>query len=318
LKYPQFKQLETLLNEAHQSGATVYRHFWDGISGAVVVEIDSADGHRYLFKEGARRKIEDEISRGIEWENLAPLHAPRLIGRAQDKERRAVLREFAEGALLQDILLSPENDEAKFVASRALTEALIDIWSSTLVARAPRLDYSQQIRTRLREVLRRHPDLEELAKDELEKYGGIFGALDLLQRREAALAPPFSVWVHGDLNANNAVYDAATRQVVFIDVHRSRYGDYAGDVGVLLASTFRQFPKKKVARTLSVVNDVLIETVTEFADRNRDVAFPDRLKLARARALMTSARLTDDDERAEVLFAEGLKYLKKVMRRLKV
>jgi phosphate uptake regulator len=319
LKYPQFKQLETLLGEAdHSGGAVVYRHFWDGISGAIVLEIDSADGHRYLFKEGAGRKIEDEISRGIEWENLAPLHAPRLIGKAQDKERRAVLREFADGALLHDILFANDNDEAKFVATKAVTEALIDIWSSTLIARAPRLDYSQQVRTRLREVLRRHPDLEALAKEELGKYGGIFGALDLLQRQEEALAPPFSVWVHGDLNTNNAVYDGATRQVVFIDVHRSRYGDYAGDVGVLLTSSFRQFPKKKIARTLAVVNDVMIETVTEFAHRNGDRGFDERLKLARARALITSARLTDDAERAEVLFVEGLRYLKKSMRKIRV
>ncbi len=318
LKYPQFKQLETLLNEADRSGAVVYRHFWDGISGAIVLEIDSADGHRYLFKEGTRQKIEDEISRGIEWETLAPLHAPRLIGKAQDKDRRAVLREFADGALLQDILMSPENDEAKFVATRAVTEALIDIWSSTLVARPPRIEYSQQIRTRLREVLRRHPDLEALAKEELEKYGGIFGALDILQKKEDTLAPPFSVWVHGDLNANNAVFDSATRQVVFIDVHRSRYGDYAGDVGILLASSFRQFPRKKVARTLAVVNDLMIESVTEFAHKNGDQGFDDRLKLARARALITSARLTDDADRAEVLFAEGLRYLKKVMRKIRV
>ncbi len=318
LKYPQFKQLETLLNEAdHSGGPVVYRHFWDGISGAIVLEIDSSDGHRFLFKEGARDKIESEITRGIEWETLAPLHAPRLIGKAQDRERRAVLREFAEGALLQDILLSSDNDEAKFVASKAVTEALFDIWSSTLVTRVPGLDYSQQIRARLREVLRRHPDLENLAKESLEKYGGIFGALDILQRREGMFAPPFSVWVHGDLNANNAVYDAATRQVVFIDVHRSRYGDYAGDIAVLLASTFRQFPKKKAARTLAIVNDVLVETVTEFAHKNLDTEFPDRLKLARARALITSARLTDDAERAELLFAEGLKYLKKVMRKLR-
>ena len=318
LKYPQFKQLETLLNEAEaHGGPVVYRHFWDGISGAVVLEIDNADGHRYLFKEGARRKIESEFTRGIEWETLAPLHAPRLIGKAQDKERRAVLREFADGSLLQDILLSPDNDEAKFAAAKAVTEALFDIWSSTLVTRPPRLDYAQQIRARLREVLRRHPDLEDIAKKELEKYGGIFGALDVLQAREGTLAPPFSVWVHGDLNANNAVYDAATRQVVFIDVHRSRYGDYAGDVAVLLASTFRQFPKKKIARIVSVVNDGMIDAVSEFACRNADTEFDERLRLARARALMTSARLTDDAERAEVLFVEGMKYLKKVLRKLR-
>lgn len=316
LKYPQFKQLETLLAEADQSGAVVYRHFWDGISGAVVLEIDGSDGSRMLFKEGTRRKMEQEIDRNIEWEHVAPARTPRLIGRAQDKDRRAVLREFAQGALVQDTLLAPDHDEAKFATMRALADALIDIWSSTLVTRTPRIDYAQQIRSRMRELLRRHPGVEELAREELGKYGGIFDTLDALQKRENILAPPFSVWVHGDLNANNAVYDTASNQVVFIDVHRSRYGDYAGDVGVLLTSTFRQFPRKKVARTLNLVNEMLIEVVSEFAVNNHDTRFPDRLRLARARALITSARLTDDADRAEALFAEGLKYLRKVMRKL--
>ncbi|MHB8515458.1 MAG: PhoU domain-containing protein, partial [Dehalococcoidia bacterium] len=318
LKYPQFKQLETLLAEANRSGPMVYRHFWDGISGAVVLEIDSPDGSRFLFKEGTREKMDQEIVRGIEWEHVAPLHTPHLIGRAQDKDRRAVLREFADGTLLHELLLSPDADELKFAAMQAFVEALIDIWSSTLVTRPARLDYAQQIRQRLRDVLRRHPRLEDLAKEELAKYGGMFGALDMLQRREAMLAPPFSVWVHGDLNANNVVYDAATRQVVFIDVHRSRYGDYAGDAGVLLTSTFRQFPKKKIARTIGVVHDVFLQRIEEFAERNHDRTFGDRLRLARARALITSARLTDDGERAETLFAEGLKHLKKVCRKLRL
>jgi phosphate uptake regulator/aminoglycoside phosphotransferase (APT) family kinase protein len=316
LKYPQFKQLEQLLAEADQTGAVTYRHFWDGISGAVVLEVDGSDGSRMLFKEGARAKIEQEIDRVIEWEHVAPTHTPRLIGKAADKDRRAVLREFAEGSLLQDILLHPEEDEAKFMAMRAVRESLVDIWSSTLVTRPPRLDYAQQIRTRLREILRRHPELEDVAKDELSKHGGIYGTLDVLQRREAVLAPPFSVWAHGDLNANNVVFDPPTGQVVFIDVHRSRYGDYAGDIGVLLTSTFRQFPRKKVARTINLVHDTFIEAIAEFAAKNEDARFDDRLRLARARALITSARLTDDAERAEALFAEGLKYLKKAMRKM--
>jgi phosphate uptake regulator len=318
LKYPQFKQLETLLAEADRASPTVYRHFWDGLSGAVVLEVDGADGSRYLFKEGGRRKIDEEIDRTIDWEELAPLRTPRLIGRAQDKDRRAVLREFAAGTLYLDILLAADEHELKQGATQALVEALLDVWSSTLVLNAPRLDYAHQIRSRLREILRRHPELEDLAKDELQKYGGIFGALDQLARKEPLLAPPFSVWSHGDLNANNVVYDVATRQIVFIDVHRSRYGDYVGDIGVLLTSTFRQFPRKKVARSIEPAHELLVSRIADFAATNGDPSFQDRLKLARARALMTSARLTDDADRAEVLFAEGLKYLKKVARRLRL
>ena len=66
------------------------------------------------------------------------------------------------------------------------------------------------------------------------------------------------------------------------------------------------------------MHEALLRKVTDFALRNHDAAFADRLKLARARALITSARLTDDEDRAETLFAEGLKYLKKSSRKLRV
>jgi hypothetical protein len=89
-------------------------------------------------------------------------------------------------------------------------------------------------------------------------------------------------------------------------------------MGVLLTSTFRHFPRKKVARTINLVHDTFIEVVADFAAKNQDVRFDDRLRLARARALITSARLTDDVDRAEALFTEGLKYLKKVMRKLQM
>jgi hypothetical protein len=61
---------------------------------------------------------------------------------------------------------------------------------------------------------------------------------------------------------------------------------------------------------------VLFDVAQEFATENRDLQFKLRLRLARARALMTSARLEADPERAEWLFVEGLGHLKKVARRL--
>ena len=284
-----------------------------------MLEIDSADGHRYLFKEGAKRKIDDEIERGIEWENLAPLHTPRLIGKAQDKERRAVLREFAEGALLQDILLAPDNDESEVRARCSTAGALIDIWSSTLVARPPRIDYSQQIRTRLREIIRRHPDLEDLAKEELEKYGGIFGALDVLQRKEESARP--------------AVQRLGARRPQR-QQRRLRRRHAPGRLHRRPPLALRRLRRRRRRAADVVVPPVPEEEgraharprqrldgrarSREFAHKNDDAHFDDRLKLARARALITSARLTDDADRAEALFAEGLKYLKKVMRKLKV
>ena len=74
-------------------------------------------------------------------------------------------------------------------------------------------------------------------------FGIAHGSLaDLLERAaelEASLAPPVSVRLHGDFNANNIVYDAETDRVHFIDVHRSGQGDYLQDIGVLLVSNVR-------------------------------------------------------------------------------
>jgi phosphate transport system regulatory protein PhoU len=315
LTYPQFRELEALLPNEAGNGA-VYRHFWDGISGATVIEVGRPEGRRMVFKEGASQKIQDEFFKTIEWEGIAPNHTPRVIGITHARGRSGILREFAEGALLLDLLLSDTHPEVKEASMRQVTDVLRDIWTTTINPRPARVDYINQIRARLREVMRRHPHLAKVAREELGELGGLYDLLSHLAAREAWLGPPFSIWIHGDLNANNVVLDHQDNGVVFIDVHRSQYGDYVQDIAVLATSSTRKFPKGKTAKGVSRANEVLFDVAQEFATENRDLQFKTRLRLARARALMTSARFEADPERAEWLFVEGLSHLKKVARRL--
>ena len=72
---------------------------------------------------------------------------------------------------------------------------------------------------------------------------GVIRIEELLVRAgalEPDLAPPVSVWLHGDFNANNVLYHEPTGQVKFIDVHRSRLGDYLQDISVFLLSMERR------------------------------------------------------------------------------
>jgi hypothetical protein len=80
----------------------------------------------------------------------------------------------------------------------------------------------------------------------------------------------------------------------------------------------RHFPKGNVAKGVKRANDVLLEAAESFARANNDEHFKLRLRLARARALITSARLQSDSGRAEALFLEGLKILRKVARAFKL
>ncbi len=88
--------------------------------------------------------------------------------------------------------------------------------------------------------------------------------------------------------------DQPSDSVVFIDVHRSQYGDYLQDVATLCASTLRRFPKGRVAKGISRANEVLFDVAEEFGKRNGDKHFKMRLRLARARAFITSARLESE------------------------
>jgi Ser/Thr protein kinase RdoA (MazF antagonist) len=201
---------------------------------------------------------------------------------------------------------------------RQVTDVLRDIWTTTITPHPARMDYTNQVRARLRELLRRHPHLEALARDELADLGGLYDLLTQVAARESWLGPPFSIWIHGDLNANNVVVDHASNSVVFIDVHRSQYGDYVQDIATLATSPVRKFPRGKTAKGIGKANEVLFEVAEEFARANRDQHFKSRLRLARARALITSARLETEADRAEWLFVEGLGLLKKVARHLKI
>jgi hypothetical protein len=309
--------LRELLPSEGDSGQT-FRHFWDGISGATVLEIANGNGDRAIFKEGTSSKIEEEFIKTIEWEDIAPGHTARVIGITHARGRNGILREFAEGSLLSDLLLAPGGSEAKMAAMRPVADVLLDIWRTTITPRPPAVDYTQQLRSKLREVLRRHPQLERRAKEELSEFGGLYDMLSQIAKRESWLAPPFSIWTHGDLNANNIVVDQATGGVVFIDVHRSRYGDYLQDVAVLATSPIRAFPKGATLKGVKRANDLLLQSAEQFARANRDEHYKLRLRLARARALITSARLQADPRRAEDLFMDGLKLLKKVGRAFKL
>ena len=271
-----------------------------------------------LFKEGSSPKIQSEFERAIEWEGIAPTRTPRVVAVSHERGRTGILREYAEGSLLLDVLLSDASPEDQVAAMQRVVDVLVDIWKTTITPRKAPIDYASQIRARVRETVRRHPALEKVARDRLDDFAGLYDLLSHLEARELALAPPFSIWTHGDLNANNIVTDDTSGSVIFIDVHRSKYGDYLQDLSVLVTSPLRKFPRAKVAKGVLRANDVVLEAASEFGAQNNDRHFKERLRLARARALITSARLESDEERARILFVDGLDLLKKAAKGLRL
>jgi aminoglycoside phosphotransferase (APT) family kinase protein len=108
---------------------------------------------------------------------------------------------------------------------------------------------------------------------------------------EKELSAPFSVFIHGDYNVNNLVYDHQNERLYYLDVHRSRQFDYVQDVSVFLVSNYRMpvFEAQLRSRIHWIMGEFLSFART-FAQQSGDATFEARMALALARSLFTSTR----------------------------
>jgi phosphate transport system regulatory protein PhoU len=315
LKFPQFLELERLTGDARIEDYD-FRPYWDGISGAIVARVEAPDA-AMIYKEGLRRKIEQETEKLKTWQRIADDLTPRVLGSVSIDDRQALLREYVDGALLSDLYLSSAPREAKLRATRRLLDVVEFIWQTTLTPTPPLIDYVEQIRGRLADAFVLHPHLWDKAKSGAANGRRLPPLEDLLDRAgmlQAQLAPPFSVWLHGDFNANNVVYNAESEQIKFIDVHRSRPGDYVQDVGVFLLAVVRRPDLTPAMESdVAAINEAVEEFACGFARRRGDTSFSRRLKLSLARSCLTSMRVTIDPAKADQLLHRGMILLDEVV-----
>jgi len=315
LKFSQYLQLERL-TEGVPSGAVEFQPYWDGISGALVARVETTDAQT-IYKEGSRRKIEEEASKLETWQRIAGDLTPRILGSVNVKDRQALLREYVEGTLLSDLYFSVCPREQKLRATRRMLEAVEFVWRTTLIPTPARVDYVEQIRRRLPDAFVLHPELEPVARTGPANGRRVAPLEDLLGAAaglQALMAPPFSVWLHGDFNANNVIYNPETNQLKFIDVHRSQLGDYLQDIGVFLLSMMRRpdLPKA-VEADVEAVNTVVEDFARVFGWGRDDNGFERRLRLSLARSCLTSLRVVIDPAAAGRLLRRGMLLLGEVV-----
>jgi phosphate uptake regulator/aminoglycoside phosphotransferase (APT) family kinase protein len=315
LKLHQYLHLEQMVGPvAGAGGGTVdIRQIWGGISGARVGRV-AVGGEPLIWKEGAERKIQEELREMAEWNRVIPGLVPDVKARAHDDQGRvSFLGRFLEGTLVRDVYLTRTWEE-KVRATRRLCETLRDVWLATSVPEPPRVDYARQIRERLPDLYAIHPELEGLRRRETRVFGIAHRSLDDLlggaERVESALAPPVRVRIHGDFNTNNIVYDAGHDRVHYIDVHRSGPGDYLQDIGVLLVSNVRNpIGDERLGAELVRLNRMIHDFAEGFARLIGDRHFETRLALSQARSFITSGRLISDPEFAREIYLQGVRLL---------
>jgi hypothetical protein len=300
---------------AGEAATVDVRQIWGGISGARVGRLDVGPGRRLIWKEGDRLKIEAEVRQMREWHRVVPGLVPAVEGQVEGEGRESFVGRFVDGTLLRDIYLTRGwNDKLR--ATWRLLETVREVWLATLQKETPPIDYVAQIRERLPDLYAMHPRLAALRSGRTKVFGISHRSLDELLNAvaglEPLLAPPVSVRLHGDFNTNNIVFDAATNEVHYIDVHRSGSGDYAQDVGVLLVSNLRQpIQDPGIRAELARLNRIVEGFAAEFARLVNDDHFEVRLRLSQARSFITSSRLITDPEFAREIFLQGVRLLER-------
>jgi hypothetical protein len=272
------------------------------------------DTQEVIFKEGDVGKLQKENRKLEEWQSLMPGLTPKVFGFQVLGEKAILLLEYLHGHDFQDILLGKDSSVLKKAMSR-LTSLVEVIWTKTKRDVAVQAAFVNQLRKKLPDVYHVHPNFITQTK--------IIGGLkqSSLQERleraaaiEAELVAPFSVFIHGDFNADNIIYNIQEDKISYIDPHRSVQMDYVQDVSVFMVSNFR-IPvfDANIRERQACVIDNFYRFAKSFAEQNQDVNFDARLTLGIIRSLVTSTRFIVKEEFAKMLYFRGLYLLDKLL-----
>lgn len=282
--------------------------------GKVQEKAESETAQRVIFKEGNPAKLATERDNIERWEKVMPGLAPKVFGFQANGSSASILLEYLEGCTFQELLLNSE-DEYQDNALFLITETMKIVGQNTRRAEPADAKYLQQLRSRLDDVYRVHPDFKagrqsigSLEVAPMEK------ALDDLAEATQGLVSPFSVFIHGDFNANNIIYDHNQQRIHFIDLHRSAETDYVQDISVFLVSNFRMPVQRSVLRDR--INRVTLEFLSfaqSHARSQDDATFDARLALGLMRSFITSTRFELNADFAKAMYLRGCYLLERMI-----
>jgi phosphate uptake regulator len=283
------------------------------ISGITTQDSDD-DGYVAIFKDGEKRKLKEE-RQGLEnWHEIYPGLAPRILSYHKRRQSAALLIEHLAGLTFENILLHESRGLLRETLGR-LNQTLESVWRETRTKKPVCANYMRQLARRLDDVYSIHP---EFRQGDIRLCGRKVIAYNSLVKqalaREAQLCAPFSVYIHGDFNVDNIIYDPVEKRINFIDLHRSRYMDYVQDVSVFMVSNYRlqilDLPLRR--RILQLTRD-FYRFSADFADKSGDHTFEIRLALGLARSFVTSTRFILDKSLARAMFMRSRYLLEQVL-----
>lgn len=298
IKIRQVEALQNTLKNPNFNGSLLdfdVASIWGSRSGCRISRIEDTKPSGFkaqgIFKEGALKKIREEKEKTEKWQEIVPGLAPRVFGYYEKEHSASLLVEFLPGCTVDQVVLT-ESEPVIRQMLNLLESTILETWQATKEDGAYQTDYMEQLKARFSSVEQVHPSF---SRDQ-QGIGGLVvqsstDLIDTCSRLEQAVKAPFTVFIHGDFNANNVIFNSELNRINYIDLHRSKQTDYIQDASVFLVSFFR-IPVFEVnlRNRLNLMIQHFFDFFANFAKENQDSTFHFRLALGLARSFFTSSR----------------------------
>ena len=286
-------------------------------SGSAISGINAThneDEYVAIFKDGEKRKLKEERKGVQSWHEIYPGLAPRILSYKKRGRSAALLIEHLPGLTFEQVVLN-ETPELLKEALDQLGRTLKSVWRETRSKQTVCANYMQQLEKRLADVYKIHPEFQQSDSLVCGMRIPSFDSLVMQARDyEVGLDAPFSVYIHGDFNVDNIIYDPLEQRINFIDLHRSRYMDYVQDVSVFMVSNYRlQILDVHQRRRIMKLATDFYAIARRYANKEGDKTFELRLALGLARSFATSTRFILDKSLARNMFLRARYLLEQVL-----
>ncbi len=319
-KIHQYEALKSAMGELGQQvpiSDGEFQSIWGTRSGCRIGRLEGGKKNirtsGVLFKEGNAAKLSREKDNIDRWESILPGLPPTIQAFHSDGDSASMLMEYLGGCTYQEVVLTAAPvivNNATFI----LEQTTRQLWLETRTPAPVAAGFITQLQGRLEDVFRMHPVFrtEELECTGLSLPGfdALMEGMILLEKRFSA---PFSVFIHGDYNINNIVYNHDEERVHYIDLHRSLDTDYVQDISVFLVSNFRMPVLDVTLRArLNWVIGSFLRFSRQFALDVGDATFEARLCLGLIRSFITSSRFEFNYRFSKDMYLRGV-YLMRTM-----
>jgi len=320
IKIRQFEALQETLSKSGFDGALTdidFTSIWGSRSGC---RIGKVDGRRTdskaqgIFKEGSIKKIQQEEENIRKWNSIFPGLAPKIFGYYEKGNTASLLVEFLAGCTLDQIILT-DSDEVISNVVFIFEQTVSEIWETTKKEGLYQTDYMNQLKTRLDTIRRVHPGFYR-PKKQIESFdiSSSEYLIETCEQVENELPAPFTIFIHGDFNVNNIVYNPDDQIINYIDLYRSKQSDYVQDASVFLVSNFR-LPvfESTLRKRLNYMIQFFYKLFEKFAQKNNDKTFEIRMALALARSFYTSTRFELNQHFAKDMYLRSNFLMEKII-----